>query len=150
MKISYTHNIDRDGIELKFSEKPKDVTLRELQGRGFRWSPAKKIWFAPWTPERMRYAQELAGEIVKPQWHITIRDAARNVLVEGNFAGDEVGEAASRAYLRCNPDYWGVALSQNIHDSCFSAQFGELIQTPRTRKCGVNLSDQVIVYFEKL
>ena len=29
-------------------------------------------------------------------------------------------------------------------------QFGEPIRPPRTRKCGINLSSQVVVYFEKL
>ena len=43
--LTYRHSIDRDGVTVRFSDKP-DVSIRTmLKANGFRWSPAAGLWF---------------------------------------------------------------------------------------------------------
>lgn len=59
--VTVNHNVERDGVEVKFGSRPPQPTIDALKARGFRWSKYQALWYARHTPERMAYAQELAG-----------------------------------------------------------------------------------------
>jgi len=61
--VILTRNEERDGIELKFNEKPKPAILETLKANGFRWSRFQSLWWARYTDERMSIAQQIAGQV---------------------------------------------------------------------------------------
>lgn len=64
-RVKVTINKDLDGIEIKFSVKPLDVTREELKKNGFHWHSKKKVWYAKKTLERMDFVQTLTQEVIK-------------------------------------------------------------------------------------
>lgn len=55
-KVAITHNTERDGIEVRFSEKPSEDILSMLKIKGFRWSRPQRLWYR-------RYNQDLEKEL---------------------------------------------------------------------------------------
>ena len=43
--LTFTHSIDRRGVELRFSEKPDARIRGMLKASGFRWAPAAGLWW---------------------------------------------------------------------------------------------------------
>ena len=52
-------NEEKNGIEIKFDEKPSGEVLSRLKESGWRWSKFRKIWYKVNTPENLKFAQEL-------------------------------------------------------------------------------------------
>lgn len=55
-----TLNNEKNGIEIRFAEKPSSEVLDRLKEMGFRWSNRKKIWYAKQTTERLEMANGLS------------------------------------------------------------------------------------------
>lgn len=47
--VSIHHNTDKNGIEIKFGNKPDNDILQMLKNNGFRWSMKSKLWYAKYT-----------------------------------------------------------------------------------------------------
>lgn len=58
---TYTLNEDKNGIEVKFSDKPSEEVRQELKENGFRWSKYQKIWYAKQSPERIDFVNKLCN-----------------------------------------------------------------------------------------
>lgn len=58
---SVVRNEDRDGIEVKFLDKPNDIIRAKLKKNGFKWSNNQGIWWAKFTDQKMSFALGLLG-----------------------------------------------------------------------------------------
>lgn len=58
---SVVRNEERDGIEVKFIEKPNDIIRAKLKKNGFKWSNNQGIWWAKFTDQKMTFALDLIG-----------------------------------------------------------------------------------------
>ena len=65
MTTTMNLNAAKNGIELKFSEKPEDAIRTALKDLGFRWSNKMGIWWAKQTPERLELAESLCTPVKK-------------------------------------------------------------------------------------
>ena len=65
MTTTMNLNAAKNGIELKFSEKPEDAIRTALKDLGFRWSNKMGIWWAKQTPERLALAESLCTPVKK-------------------------------------------------------------------------------------
>lgn len=65
MTTTMNLNAAKNGIELKFSEKPEDAIRTALKDIGFRWSNKMGIWWAKQTPERLALAESLCTPVKK-------------------------------------------------------------------------------------
>lgn len=54
-------NQDRNGIELRFDDKPSDEIRTEIKRNGFRWSGRQKLWYARFTDARWQFALKICG-----------------------------------------------------------------------------------------
>ena len=52
-------NEEKNGIEVKFDEKPECAILNALKQNGFRWHNQKKVWFAKRTEQRLELLNNL-------------------------------------------------------------------------------------------
>lgn len=62
MSISYKLNKDKNGVEIKFTEKPSEKVRAKLKELGFRWSNYSGVWYAKQSEETIAFAKELASE----------------------------------------------------------------------------------------
>lgn len=62
MSITYTINNEKNGVEVKFTEKPSRKVLEQLKACGFRWSQNKGLWWAKKSAETVALAKKLADE----------------------------------------------------------------------------------------
>lgn len=60
-----TLNQEKNGIEIKFNDKPVPEIIEQLNLHGFRWSKYQKIWYAKQTEERLFFAQSLTSQEVE-------------------------------------------------------------------------------------
>ena len=65
MTTTMNLNAAKNGIELKFSEKPEDAIRTALKDLGIRWSNKMGIWWAKQTPERLALAESLCTPVKK-------------------------------------------------------------------------------------
>lgn len=56
-------NNDKNGIELRFDQKPSVEVLEAIKSAGFRWSNKQKIWYAKQSENAMTIANEIAETI---------------------------------------------------------------------------------------
>lgn len=61
MKAIYTLNAEKNGIEIRFPEKPAPATLAALKAAGYRWSGKGKFWYARHTEKALSVAQQVTG-----------------------------------------------------------------------------------------
>lgn len=61
--IHINFNEEKNGIEIKFDDKPSQEVLENLKLHGFRWSKYQKIWYAKDTPERREFIKILSTDI---------------------------------------------------------------------------------------
>lgn len=57
--VEITYNEEKNGIEIKFSNKPEIEVLSQLKESGFRWHRVKKVWYAKDTEERRNFINSL-------------------------------------------------------------------------------------------
>lgn len=62
MSITYKLNKDKNGVEIKFTEKPSEKVRARLKELGFRWSQYQGVWYAKQSEETIAFAKELASE----------------------------------------------------------------------------------------
>lgn len=62
MSITYKLNKERNGVEIKFTEKPSEKVRAKMKELGFRWSQHQGVWYAKQTEETIAYAKQLAEE----------------------------------------------------------------------------------------
>jgi hypothetical protein len=53
---SISHNMEKDGIEIRFPGKPGPDVLAWLKSHGYRWGFTAKVWYCRFTDDRMREA----------------------------------------------------------------------------------------------
>ncbi|HAT4302360.1 TPA: hypothetical protein I9089_002468 [Clostridium perfringens] len=54
-EVKITYNEEKNGIEVKFNNKPNQEVINNLKANGFRWHRVKKVWYAKQTDERVNY-----------------------------------------------------------------------------------------------
>jgi hypothetical protein len=59
---SVEQNHERNGVEIKFSEKPSAEDRQTLRNNGFRWSRFNSVWWAVATEESLAFAETLIPE----------------------------------------------------------------------------------------
>lgn len=59
--VTVTENAERDGVELKFPDKPDASTRATLKAVGFRWSRRQGLWYAKRREATLYLAYTLAG-----------------------------------------------------------------------------------------
>lgn len=61
--VTITYNEEKNGIELRFSEKPSEEVRTQLKENGFRWSKPQGIWYAKQSDNTIKFAEALTHEI---------------------------------------------------------------------------------------
>jgi len=59
--VTVTFNEDKNGVELRFPEKPGQSILDELNANGWRWHRKGKFWYNKQTEANIQFANQLAG-----------------------------------------------------------------------------------------
>jgi len=59
MQVQVTENEGRNGVELRFAEKPGEDVRARLKGVGFRWHRAGRFWYARRCLATLGLAEEL-------------------------------------------------------------------------------------------
>lgn len=62
MSISYKLNNDKNGVEIRFTERPSEKVRAKLKELGFRWSNYNGVWYAKQSEKTIAYAKELSSE----------------------------------------------------------------------------------------
>lgn len=52
-------NFDKNGVEIRFADKPDETVRTDLKRNGFRWSKFQKIWYAKRSDRTLGFAQGL-------------------------------------------------------------------------------------------
>jgi hypothetical protein len=63
--VVVTENEQKDGVEVRFAEKPEADVIQKMKDHGFRWSKFQKLWYARRSPETLEFAYSLAGKQVE-------------------------------------------------------------------------------------
>ena len=67
MTATYTLNAEKNGIEITFDSKPAAAILDTIKAAGYRWSRARRIWWAKQSPEALETAQSVAEGRIEAQ-----------------------------------------------------------------------------------
>lgn len=59
-EITVTENDERDGVEIRFPEKPNQEILNYLKSKGFRWSQRNSCWYAKRSEKTLAIAHGLS------------------------------------------------------------------------------------------
>ena len=62
MSITYKLNKDKNGVEIKFTEKPSEKVREQMKKLGFRWSSYSGVWYAKQSAETIAFAKKLAKD----------------------------------------------------------------------------------------
>ena len=57
--ITISRNIEKNGIEIKFNNKPNDDTIVLLKENGFYWSFKNMLWYSKYSDDKLKRMQEL-------------------------------------------------------------------------------------------
>lgn len=60
MTATYTLNAEKNGIEITFDSKPAAAILETIKAAGYRWSRARRLWWAKQSPKALDTAQAVA------------------------------------------------------------------------------------------
>ncbi len=63
MDVTMRLNDEKEGVELKFTEKPSEEIIASLRIAGFRWSRPKRLWYAKQNERTIAFAKKLCGNI---------------------------------------------------------------------------------------
>lgn len=63
-----SRNAEKNGIELRFPEKPTDAVRAEMKSHGFKWAAKQpgQPWYARYSEERWVFAMDLSGQGITP------------------------------------------------------------------------------------
>lgn len=56
MNATYAINTEKNGIEITFDSKPAAAVLETIKAAGYRWSRARRLWWAKQSPTAMEAA----------------------------------------------------------------------------------------------
>lgn len=62
-ELTITHNVEKNGIELRFPSKPSSEILDSLKSKGFRWSRFSYCWYHSYNEINLAYANSLKGTV---------------------------------------------------------------------------------------
>ena len=54
--VTLRHNSEKNGIEIKFPDKPNVAERDKLKAAGFRWSKFSKVWYKQINPAALAFA----------------------------------------------------------------------------------------------
>lgn len=100
MNATYTLNAEKNGVEIHFDSKPTASALETLKSAGYRWSRARRLWWAKQSTKALEAAQAVAeGQIDA--------DASKDTTADDK-AADNAQQAALKAeYLEIlSHDVW--------------------------------------------
>lgn len=60
MNATYAINTEKNGIEITFDSKPAAAVLETIKAAGYRWSRARRLWWAKQSPTAIEAAQAVA------------------------------------------------------------------------------------------
>lgn len=113
--LNITLNNAKNGIEIRFENKPGEDVLEALHEYGFHWSGKQKMWYAKQTDERIAFANSLAekeGSFVPEVelnqkkteiydlWEMTRTDAIENNFEKYHIYDTKEIAAIIRKHLR--------------------------------------------------
>lgn len=87
-------NKKKNGIELKFDEKPSYETIDMIKKAGFRWSPKQKNWYAKRNKETICLANRISDElniffinkeVIQENTETNLWNLTRTNSIENNF-----------------------------------------------------------------
>lgn len=61
--VTVTMNDDKNGVEIRFPEKPDQAILDKLKANGWRWSRFNNCWYHKQNDQNIEFANKLAGGI---------------------------------------------------------------------------------------
>lgn len=62
--MNVTLNNEKNGIEIRFDEKPEREVLDQIKANGFRWSKPQKMWYAKQSDSRIEFVKSLSNDNV--------------------------------------------------------------------------------------
>jgi len=62
MDVTMRLNDKKEGVELKFTEKPPEEIMASLRIAGFRWSRPKRLWYAKQSERTIAFAIKICGK----------------------------------------------------------------------------------------
>lgn len=97
-------NDEKEGVELKFTEKPSEEIIASLRIAGFRWSRPKRIWYAKQNERTIAFAERICrnpdipnGEIGKIPADKPLNNVDEEETVEKTEAINSSGEKSATA-----------------------------------------------------
>ncbi|GMU20599.1 MAG: hypothetical protein AMXMBFR13_06960 [Phycisphaerae bacterium] len=60
--VQVTENEQKDGVEIRFAEKPDQSVIEQVKSHGFRWSKFQKLWYARRSEETLAFAYGLVNK----------------------------------------------------------------------------------------
>ena len=104
MTATYTLNAEKNGIEITFSKKPAVIVLDTLKAAGYRWSRARRIWWAHQSPKALETAQTVTeGRVEAQETQDTDRAAEAADKAQQTTLKAEYLEILARDVWRNNP-----------------------------------------------
>jgi len=61
-RVQVRRNRERNGVEVRFAQKPPEHVRAELKANGFRWSRRQGLWYARYSPQTWTLACRIAGK----------------------------------------------------------------------------------------
>ena len=97
-------NDEKEGVELKFTEKPPEEIMASLRIAGFRWSRPKRIWYAKQNERTIAFAERIcrnpdipSGEIGETPADEPLNNVDEEKTAEKTEAIDSSGEESATA-----------------------------------------------------
>ena len=124
MDVTMRLNDEKEGVELKFTEKPSEEIMASLRIAGFRWSRPKRLWYAKQNERTIAFAKKLCGNVdVSPE-------DFQEILAESPLNEINVEETVKISEASNSPDEELVTSSVNASNVQTSAPAEIVSQTP--------------------
>jgi len=123
MDVTMRLNDEKEGVELKFTEKPPEEIMASLRIAGFRWSRPKRLWYAKQSERTIAFAKRLcSNEDVHP-------DEVQKTLAEAPLNEINVEEIIQIPEATNSPDEELVTSSVNASNVQTSVSIEMGLQT---------------------
>ena len=89
------NNFDEERVQLLFDEKPTAEIIKDLKGRGWRWSPSRGVWQRKNTPMAVRAAESILSKHFGERLTASSKDVAEfpkteDEIAKKNFTPEEI------------------------------------------------------------
>lgn len=124
-----THNTDKNGIEVKFAEKPESEIIAWLKEHKFRWSKRQKIWY--------RKFDTLTYDKVKARLKVKEEPKVKEEKSESQTA--KAAHENKQGYIE--PIYMGASstITKALNDKRFAAIVRKEVNPQTELQVGVNV-----------